>query len=260
MRQVSIAALYGRKPTSFAYHIIAMQDMLSDLLGDEYHRYRIEQVHSTIISLEQSSEGFLYNRYWTKGERQAQPMNLAGLLHRIREMMFPLVVQIGGFQDIDYPFTSWGERPYQRSFNITPSGNMAVVIGWPVGFIGSVTEQPDTSLRANVAYPNTLAQLRREVEAFNIVHRYHRSLLDYDNDFYFRIGLIDPPLNPKRNLDTARTMRNFLSKMEPLMLEIALEDLYLITGEDETVPPESTQAYSLADSTITPEFICSLYQ
>jgi hypothetical protein len=139
-------------------------------------------------------------------------MNFEGLLGMIRAgNTFPLQVQVGGFRNRDYPFVSRGQRPYERSFSI--QGDKAVLMGWPIrGEPSANIVQSKTELiQENRVYPTALDDIRRSSQNCNVLHAYHRSLTDIDNDFYFRIGLIkNAPLNPLVQQVMETAIRQFL--------------------------------------------------
>jgi hypothetical protein len=131
------------------------------------------------------------------------------------------------------------------------------MIGWPI-------REAETSA-SNFAqerhmYPSNLEEIRRAAEGFNILHRYYFGLTDIDNDFYFRIGLIHQ-LAPDSPLcrQAEHVVREFLSAIKPVIVEITLADVYVASFQDETLPLASTKIWSVNNGRVTPEFIWSLY-
>ena len=136
-------------------------------------------------------------------------------------------------------------------------------MGWPL------RGEPSGTVGTNVVnliqeahiYPNVLDEFRQSVQTFNILHRYHAQLSDVDNDFYFRIGLIhqssfDYPLREK----VESNIRNFLSTVKPIIVEISVADVYVASYHDETLPFDSALVWSIAGKEVTPEFIWKLYE
>jgi hypothetical protein len=271
MRQVTLVMLYGPKPSNVSGLIAECQERLRRRFGECFEPYDLRQVHATLVGLERVSASAMNNLYLEKYRRQQKPMDFAGLLNFLRTGgRFPFQVQIGGFQQRDYPFVSQGNRPYERSFslqNIAASlpGETAVALmmGWPLrgepgGTIG--TNALHFIQEARI-YPTVLDEFRQSVQCFNILHRYHAQLAAVDNDLYFRIGLLrrSPPDYLLRE-EVERGMRDFLSRMKPTIIEISLADVYLASYMDETLPLGSTEVCSINESGVTPEFICSLYK
>jgi hypothetical protein len=157
-------------------------------------------------------------------------MDLAGFLAHLRaKARLPWRVQIGGFAQREAPFTSRGQRPYERSFSI--QGDKIVLIGWPV---------------APPSRAGTLDELRRAAQRFGILHAYHRTEADADDDFYLRVGLARRDLEASTRALVEERLRRHLAA-RPLVIEVALADLWLAAYEDEALPVRSTQVWSLAD-------------
>lgn len=188
-------------------------------------------------------------------------MNFQGLLDYIRtESSFPFQVQVGGFQDRDYPFVSQGQRPYKRSFSVI--GDKVVVIGWPIHREPSELDGTNTLRlgREEYSYPNILEEIRRSLQRFNVLHTYHRVDTDIDNDFYFRIGLVPHlPLDDPHREQVEQAMRQFLSARKPVILDVTLSDVFIVSFEDNRLLPSSVQIWPISNTQVTPVFISQLY-
>jgi hypothetical protein len=58
-----------------------------------------------------------YNLNFFEQRRARRRMDLAGLLEFLRHTnVLPITIQLAGFADHAYPFTSRGQPPYARSF------------------------------------------------------------------------------------------------------------------------------------------------
>jgi hypothetical protein len=131
------------------------------------------------------------------------------------------------------------------------------MIGWPI-------REAETSAshlaQEKHMYPDTLEEIRRAAEGFNILHRYYSGVKDRDNDFYFRIGLIHQ-LAPDSPLcrQAEHVVRAFLSAIKPVIVEITLADVYVVSFQDERLPLASTEIWSVNDDRVTAEFVWSLY-
>lgn len=269
MTQVTLIALYGQKPTELTELVGEFQDELQTELGDKFHRYELQQVHATIIGLERVGGSAMLNLNFAQKRNQEKTMDFEGLLNFMRTGAggrLPFQAQIGGFENRDYPFVSRDERPYDRSFSI--QGDNAVLMGWPVRGKPIATEDrlaagdPRTVhlIRESRIYPATLDEIRRALQTFNTLHAYHREITAVDNDFYFRIGLVDiSSLEPSAQKEIEHAMRAKLSARQPVILDVTLSIIQVASYEHETLPPKSSKALSVSDHQVNPEYLWSLY-
>jgi len=133
----------------------------------------------SLVGLERSGTS---NRNFQKYRDKQVEMDLTGLLHFLRlGGRFPFHIQLGGFQDREYPFTSRGQNPYHRSFSIQKD-NKVVLMGWPLhGPLPNLALPRVTMsdwIQESRSYPNVLDELRRAFQSFNVLHRYHGTLTD----------------------------------------------------------------------------------
>jgi hypothetical protein len=250
MTQVSLVIHYGPKPARLQALIADCQARISKLLGARFQPYDPRQVHGTLVSLERTPENANLN--FAQLRNCIKPMDFEGLLSYLRtSQAIPFQIQVGGFDDHDYPFISKGKKPYERSFAI--QDNKVVLIGWPAS-------TPSSPGAAPFVYPNTLDDIRKAAQAFNVLHTYHRNPADMDNDFYFRIGLADgAALTARMRKKVERELRAYLKAISPVILEVAINDIYVVAYTDNCLPYESTRAWSIADPAVTGDFIRSLY-
>jgi hypothetical protein len=268
MRQVTLVALYGHKSADLTEMVATYQEQIAVKLGDKqivdkldknFKPYHMAQIHATIIGLEGRIGSPSQNLNFSKHRNTQKRMDFDGLLTLLRTGSFlPFQIQIGGFQDREYPFVSRGQRPYDRSFSI--QNDMAVLMGWPLRGQPLTNKNESNSIQESRIYPLALDDLRRAGQNFNILHAWHRTVADVDNDFYFRIGIIKKaPLDPSVKQDLENKIRQSLSE-KALIIEVTLEDLYVASYEDETLPLRSTKLWSISDKKVTGEFIESLYE
>jgi hypothetical protein len=250
MVQVALVAYYGEKPAALQNLITACQQQLQQALGDAFHPYSTTQIHATILGMEQSADTPHENYNFAQHRQERRLMNFAGLLDFIRTTTsLPLRIQIGGFPDRPYQFTSRGRTPYARSF--TQQGDKAVLMGWPV----------DMADKGQKAYPEHLDRLRRTCQSFNFLHKYHRAPGDVDNDFYFRVGLLDPAKVTAAELQTvAANLRQYLGIRQPLFLPVGREHLSIVAYQDERLPPASTRSWQIDHRELTPTMLAGLYK
>jgi hypothetical protein len=262
MRNIALVAYYGSKPEGLAKLILACQKQISETLGDAFHPYELAQIHATLISMERVDESTMYNLTFAERRNQLKEMDFAGFLNFVRtEAAIPFQIQLGGFQAYNYSFTSRGLAPYERSFSI--QDNKAVLIGWPLckqpqSVSDSVVCQSDLE---NYRHPMTLDQMRKSFQRFNMLHKYHMNPTDIDNDFYLRLGLLEPTaINPDVKAALESAIRTAMSSPVPIRLYVSISDLYLVSYVDETLPLKSTRALQISDKSVTPEMIHTLYQ
>jgi hypothetical protein len=221
MLQATLVSLYGEKSDVLRDLIAECQRRVAAAAGPEFQPYDVRQVHATLFGLERTSSNFNLN--FSKHRSRDVAMDLDGLAGFLRSTdLLPLRIQIGGFSKEDRPFLSRGLAPYERSFSI--QNGHVVVMGWPSG--------------------SALDNLRREAQNFGILHAYRRTPEDFDNDLYFRIGLIDPG----RQHAIESEMREFLAS-KPTVIEIGRDQIGVAIYEDSTLPLATTEIVPLSELT-----------
>ncbi len=276
MMQATIVALIWDKPKHLLDFLDKCRERVSNVLQEDFRSYDIKkQIHATIVGLERVDAGNLAfeNKNFKKYRQRKLEMDYAGLLDYLRTSShFPMQIQIGGFHNRDYPFISRNERPFQRSFSIQPGRTQdgkeieyIVVMGWPLR--GEPSTNPNPALaevvQETTKYPRSLDCLRRAAQTFNVLHAYHRAPTDVDNDFFFRIGIIDNPrnvdVNKKQQL--ANSMRDWLARYYPVILDVRLSDVYLTQYASTELPPDnrSTNCHRIDNPKINADFCRALY-
>lgn len=258
--QATVVAFYGEKPEALRALLLACQDAVAGVIGARFRRYEPGQIHGTVIGLECCEEEphrFL-NRNFAIRRQVAVEMDFGGLLGFLREGIdVPFRLQIGGFENRDYPFTSRGTRPFVRGFSL--QGDCVVVMGWP--FLDSRpagdAASPAAGIEPASLYPASLERIRRAAQRHGVLHAYHAAPSDTDNDFYLRIGMIDHPDGVDAALATGlqETLRRFLAARPPTVVEVGLADLSIAFYESPELPLGTTRAYSLADRRLDAAFI-----
>lgn len=257
--QLTLVSLYGDKHRDFAALIAECQQLAVQVLGSAFSPYDMRQIHATIIGL-QRRRASACNANFLKHRGKDVAMDLPGFLATLRACeQIPFEVQLGGFAQRDYPFTSRKAIPYERSFSV--QGDKLVVMGWPV--CGeprpALPATPAATSRDTRIYPRTLDLIRRTAQRYGILHAYHRLEADVDNDLFFRIGLVDPEaMTAPATLALEHRARQLLSTRPPLVIRIRIEDIYIAAYEDERLPCSSTRTWSLADPGVTGGFVADL--
>jgi hypothetical protein len=256
VRQASLVAFYGRKRGPLGKFLRSCQDRVVhsiQQLGAEARFYPspLLQMHATVIGLERRCQDTLENRNFHAFRGCSRDMRLPELFRFIISCShFPIWVQIGGFEDRDYSFQSRGMRPYQRSFSL--QGRIAVVIGWPVCAERGTGEQSSVVI---------LEDLRRSFQRFNVLHRWHKTPADVDNDLYIRLGLFEGKLQASECNSVEDELRRALSE-SPLIEQLTVSDLALVSypADDETLPTARSKVFQLTDPRLQErDFVAGLY-
>ena len=261
-RKATLVSLYGpKRDAEFAKLVKECQNAVkADIPG--FIPYDMKQIHATIIGLEHQDStdqkiGPFLNDNFKRLRKQNTEMDLDGLFLFLRNCgLFPLEVQIGGFENREYPFRSRDTQPSERTFSI--QNDRVVLMGWPVRGkpLLSAPQDPLASLQEARLYPSTLDMIRHAAQRYGVLHGYHGALTDVDNDLFFRIGLIGGALPTARKLRAVeRTLRDYLSSPPPLIIEIRLNDVRVAVYDDNTLPTATTKHISLNDPLLTQQWV-----
>jgi hypothetical protein len=258
-RQATLVALYGAKHDALEMLIERCWEKIAEILGSSFCPYDLNQVHATIVGLERASGPAPCNRNFYNYRQKALSMDLRGFRDSLlSDGTLPFHVQVGGFADRDYPFTSRGLRPHRRSFSI--QGDKAVLIGWPTVGKPWPPAEKNQDIRETRLYSDALEEIRLSAQRYNILHAYHRHPGDIDNDFYLRLGVINP--NKLGELTRERLeneVRQLLAMADPVLLDVGTSDLYVVSYQEDSLPLGSTKAWSISDSSSTHDFWETLY-
>jgi hypothetical protein len=224
---VTLVAFYGDKPPALERLVVRLGRRLATETRGRFQAYATPQVHATLVGLEGvRSGGRIYNRNYLEVRGEQRAMDPAALLAVVRQRL-PITVRIGGFDaGRPYPFTSRGEHPHRRSFCLR--GSTAVAMGWPFDDGG---------------YPSSLDALRRAANAAGVLHKYHRSDDDVDNDFFFVLGRIDDPPHPAA---IQQVLRRELAEQEPIHLILDTDTLRIVAYRDPRLPVDEGRSWRLA--------------
>jgi hypothetical protein len=261
MRQASLVAFYGPKPGPLEDFLRSCQDKVHKSIRQldvraSFRPYSLTQIHATLVGLERRdpSGG---NRSFDVFRGVSKVMRLPELFTSLTNSEdLPRCVQFGGFEDRDYPFRSRGARPYDRSFSLP--GTIAVIMGWPFG----PGCRGDDHREDPRAYPDTLDDVRRSAQRFNVLHRWHRGPADVDNDLYLRLGEVPGDLQQSDRQAIENAIRKGLSAAPPLRVRLEVSDLSVVSypTDDETLPETRSRVFRLTDPRLRDEdFIGQLY-
>lgn len=263
--QATLVSYYRNKRDSrLVLFLDECQDLVAGQLHGRFRKYAVDQIHGTVVGLERTDtgDGSFTNRNFHKFRNEDREMDFDGFLGFLRcAGPTPFQLQIGGFQERDYPFASRNQRPYWRSFSIQEKN--VVVMGWPLR--GRPLDRAPSSdverAQESRLYPTTLDSVRSAAQRFNILHAYHREPTETDNDFFFRIGMVDEPetVKPTEKQALTRNMCDWLSARPPLVMDVQLCDLSIASYQSEELSLDTTHEYSLTERVLTGSFMKTLY-
>ena len=235
--QFTLVAFYGPKPPNFARLIRFCQDELSRLLISSFHPYDIEQVHGTLIGLEGVRQNgvLLNNNFWNHCSEK-RFMDLRQIPELLSATSFlPMKLRIGGFRHYEkQAFKSQGRHPYLRSFSVQK--NIAVAMGWPV----------DSCKLGPKQYP--LDRFRRSFQKINILHKFHKTKTDKDDDFFFVLGRVDRCDGDEFHIQkTEEILRTYMAGIQPFDLTLNLENLFVVGFLDTQLPIATSRPFTIKE-------------
>lgn len=241
MNQLSLVAFYGNKDGPLAGLLEHCRSAVAESpLGESFDAYDAAQIHATIVGMECLPGKPPINRnVWDKRGVEVR-MNFSPLREVVGQRL-PVSIRFGGFEPDDRPFESQGRRPYERSFQIHPTGGRVTLMGWP-------HEQGDYG-------PRRLEELREDLShRCNLEHKY-----DGDNDLYLVLGFVNPAtVTAGAESAVESEVRDYL-RHHPLDVSLGLSDVSIACYVDETLDRSTTIARALTDPEVTPDFLEALY-
>ena len=221
-RFVSAVAWYGPKTGPLRGLLAGVQALIAEHLGDDFLPYSPEQVHATLIALNGvRADGAVVNEYFLTQAGVRREMDLPRVMDILaRRFATPLRVRIGGFlphQEI--PFTSRGQHLAERTFSV--QGQAFVLMGWPAESLAEAGRPLD--------------ELRREMNAAGVLHRYHVRAADVDNDLHLVVGHHRGA--PAGALARATAAVRDQLAADPVDLAIGLTDIKIVAADSHTLAP-----------------------
>jgi hypothetical protein len=221
-RFISAVAFYGPKTGRLRELLAGVQAMIAEQVGGDFRPYTLDQMHATLIALNGVREGgTIVNEYLLEHAGERREMDLPRVMDILaRRFAAPLRVRIGGFRPGQaVPFTSRGQHLAERTFSV--QGEAFVLMGWPADSL------------AGAARP--LDELRREMNAAGVLHRYHARPADVDNDLHLVVGHhADAPAGALARATAA--VRDKLAA-DPADLAIGLSDVKIVAADSHTLAP-----------------------
>ena len=221
-RFISAVAFYGPKTGRLRELLIGVQALIAEHVGAGFRPYTLEQVHATLIALNGVREGgTIVNEYLLEHAGVRREMDLPRVMDILaRRFAAPLRVRIGGFRpDQAVPFSSRGQHLAERTFSV--QGEAFVLVGWPADSLAGAGRPLD--------------ELRREMNAAGVLHRYHARADDVDNDLHLVVG----HHAGARASALARATAAVRDKLaaDPADLAIGLSDVKIVAADSHTLAP-----------------------
>lgn len=215
-------------------------------LNDIFEPYPTNQVHATILGC----EGAIFNssiiNKWFYEKRQKEcNIDFKNLIQYFRyHSNLPIAIRFCGYNpDTNFGFLSQNRHPFERSFQIREDDTKAAMLmGWPYN-AGQ--------------WPLHLYNFRIGAQTFNILHKYHKSLSDVDNDCYLRIGCFKELPDKKIKRAIENSIRNKLTSMNPIYESINHNNLRIVKYNETTLDLKSTEVLTLDE--ISEEKLMALY-
>jgi hypothetical protein len=221
-RFISAVAFYGPKTGRLRELLTGVQALIAEHVGGDFRPYTLDQVHATLIALNGVREGgTIVNEYLLEHAGVRREMDLPRVMDILaRRFAVPLRVRIGGFRpEAAVPFTSRGQHLAERTFTV--QDRAFVLMGWPADSL------------AGDARP--LDELRREMNAAGVLHRYHARAADVDNDMHLVVGHhAGAPADALAR--AAAAVRDKLAA-DPADLAIGRGDVKIVAADSHTLAP-----------------------
>ena len=221
-RFISAVAFYGPKTGRLRELLAGVQAMIAEQVGGDFRPYTLDQVHATLIALNGVREGVtIVNEYLLEHAGERREMDLPRVMDILaRRFAAPLRVRIGGFRPGQAaPFTSRGQHLAERTFSV--QGEAFVLMGWPADSLAGAGRPLD--------------ELRREMNAAGVLHRYHARPADVDNDLHLVVG--HHAGAPAGALARATAAVRDKLAADPADLAIGLSDVTIVAADSHTLAP-----------------------
>jgi len=224
---VTAVALYGAKKGPLRELLQATQEILRGQLGAGFRAYTLDQIHSTLIRLDwlpDGRTGLAVNKRYREVTGAADPMAPARALEILGSFVESAHrIRFGGYRPgSPATFLSRGAHPHDRMFSV--QGPAFVLVGWPLATItGGISVKP-------------LDDLRRDMKDANILHWYHESPSDIDNDFHLVVGHHDGGTPPAQASAAVAAVRQYLAE-HPVEVDVGIGQVTVIASDSPTLAP-----------------------
>lgn len=241
--QATLVSYYGEKPAELESFILSCQNKILETIGASFLPYELEQVHGTIVGLEgHRFANKIKNANFESHLSQTRLVDPAEFLKFVQlTQLDSIEVNIGGYSIELQDFTSRGQLPFKRSFSI--QNNVVVVMGWP-------------SAAANGH--RLLDEYRRKFNRVNVLHKWHRTPSEIDDDFYLVLGRVQR-IKDEGKERLVDVMREYLSARAFTKVTLGRKNLSIIGYLDPQLPRSTSCIYSLLDNNLTSDQFLTLY-
>jgi hypothetical protein len=242
---ITAVALYGTKTGSLKRLLETVQAICRERLGNGFRPYTLDQIHGTVIRLDgitDTQSGHIVNQRYRELSGTARAMDHARAVEILAaDLTPPMRIRIGGYgPDTATTFSSRGQHPYERMFSV--QGEAFVLMGWPIStVVNGISHRP-------------LDELRREMNDANILHWYHESWTDIDNDFHLVIGHHNRVSGHEAS-EAVRVVRTYLAQ-HPAQVEVGVDQIAIIAANSPTLAP----ARFIGRLPVDPAEIVNLYR
>ena len=245
---VSLVAYYNNKPLELQQLITELQQLLKEI-ATNFIPYDIKQVHATIIGCEGiKTKSGIINKWFYDLRNEIKYIDYVGLLNYFLNNSFSLNICFGGYRsDVDYQFLSRDRHPAVRSFQLqTAKDNtlIPIIIGW--------------SLREKII-TSDIDKIRRDLQQFNCLHKYHKNFNDVDNDIYLRLGTIVGDFAPESIATMQQKIDRYLQHRKPTTIPLSKNNLAIVKYQNLSLPLSTTKIYSLLELYNNYKLIQQLY-
>lgn len=223
---VTAVAFYGTKTGALRSLLETVQAITGEKLHGGFRPYTLDQIHGTVIRLEGITDprtGLIVNQRYRELTGTRRAMDHARASEILTSYLTPpLSIRIGGHRPGTLAtFSSRGQHPHERMFSL--QGNAFVIMGWPASTVANgISDRP-------------LDGLRRNMNDANILHWYHQSRTDIDNDFHLVIGHHNGATE-QETTEAVRCVRAFLEH-HPVQVELGVDQITIIAANSPTLAP-----------------------
>jgi methanogenic corrinoid protein MtbC1 len=236
-RFISAVALYGPKTGAVRDLLAGVQAVIAAHLGDRFLPYSPDQIHATLIALNAVPDpraGTVVNEYYLTQRDRAVEMDLPRVMDTLEARFArPLRVRIGGWRQAgEIPFTSQGQHLFDRAFSA--QGHAFVLVGWPVRSRAGEGGAGRAGRAGGVARP--VDDLRRDMNAAGLLHKYHARDTDVDNDLHLVVGH-QAGAAAGGGVDRAVAAVRERLAADPVEFAIGLGDVKIVAADSHTLAP-----------------------
>jgi hypothetical protein len=223
---VTAVAFHGTKTGALRNLLETVQAITGEKLNGGFRPYTLDQIHGTVIRLDgvtDTQTGLIVNPRYLDLTGTARAIDHGRVSEIIAAYLTPpLSIRIGGYQpDTPATFSSRGQHPYERMFSL--QGDAFVLMGWPVSTVSNgMPDQP-------------LDGLRRKMNDANILHWYHKSCTDIDNDFHLVVGHHNGATE-QETAEAVRCVRAYLAQ-HPVQVAVGVDQIAIIAANSPTLAP-----------------------